>query len=113
MPSTRWVSDIIEADDATIEIEATAELPDNSTDFPFSRVDFYVEVTVMVVTIREDRQTLTTNSGLSERWLVTEATVKTLDPMVVFGPMRQRLMRLTSSLLSVIDDYATGEYDRG
>ena len=31
---------------ATIKIEATADLKDTSTDFPFSRVDFYVAVTV-------------------------------------------------------------------
>ena len=33
--------------DATIELEATADLSDASTDFPFSRVDFYVAVEVM------------------------------------------------------------------
>ena len=32
--------------EATIEIKATADLPDASVDFPFSRVDFYAEVTV-------------------------------------------------------------------
>ena len=31
-----------------VELTATAKLPDASTDFPFSRVDFYAEVTVDV-----------------------------------------------------------------
>ena len=34
--------------DATVKLTATAELPDASTDFPFSRVDFYAEATVTV-----------------------------------------------------------------
>ncbi len=38
----------IEDGDATIEIEAKAGLSDASTDFPFSRVDFYVHVAVTV-----------------------------------------------------------------
>ena len=47
----------IEDGDATIEIEATADLTDASTDFPFSRVDFYVvvEATLGDATVNELR----------------------------------------------------------
>ena len=38
----------VEDGDNMVEITATADLPDESTDFPFSRVDFYAEVTVTV-----------------------------------------------------------------
>ena len=63
----------IEDGDATIEIEAKAGLSDASTDFPFSRVDFYVHVEVMVgnATVNELRfiRSVAGNS----------ATVKTVD----------------------------------
>ncbi len=64
----------IEDGDATIEIEATADLDDTSTDFPFSRVDFYVvvEATLGDATVNELRFIGSVDGN--------SATVKTLDP---------------------------------
>ena len=69
----------VSKDDSTVKLSATAQLPDESTDFPFSRVDFYAEVSVDL-----DNDPDTSNDIVTELWFIESvsglsATVKTVD----------------------------------
>ena len=68
----------VDKDESTVTLRARAELPDESADFPFTRVDFYAEVTVKVRDNGDD---------VTELWFIESvsglsATVKTVEPNV-------------------------------
>ena len=65
-------------DESTVTLRARAELPDESTDFPFARVDFYAEVTVEVGVVDGN------GTDVTELWFIESvsglsATVKTVE----------------------------------